>query len=173
MKKNKVVLLVVMLASLLSNVSLQAQEDIDVEHFVDVVRETVKKDRIIVISESMRFEPHEAAVFWPIYEKYIEEMAVIQNARIDLIKDYFTDLEFETTGETATELTIRAFDLTEQRLKIRRKYYAQISTELDAAQATRFMQIDRVIDSAIDLKIAQAMPAFPTKLTEIMESATY
>lgn len=148
--------------------SAQSPEEVDA--FISYVRESIKKDRIVILSESLRLTPAEAASFWGIYEKFSKEMGEIEEARIDLIKDYFFDILLENTAETAHELTLRAFAITEGRLKIRRKYYPLFAQGTSDSTATRFMQIDRMIDSALDLKIAQMMPAFPTKLSEFLEN---
>lgn len=142
------------------------EEELDA--FLSLARESVTRERIVVISESLRLDPKEASAFWGVYEKYAAEMKTVQDARIELIKDYFTDIDFATTEETARELTIRAFDIIERRLEIRRRFYAAFIEATNPSIATRFLQIEQMIDSAIDLKIAQVMPAFPTKLGELL-----
>lgn len=144
-----------------------SEEEMDA--VLSIARDSLNRERMIVISESLRLDPKEAASFWGVYEKYADELKSVQDARIDLIKDYFTDIDFATTSETAEELTIRAFDIIEKRLDIRRKYYAEFTKATDASIATRFMQVEQMIDSAIDLRIAQVMPAFPTKLGELFQ----
>jgi hypothetical protein len=143
----------------------------ELDQFVSAISETIRKDRIILISDSLRFTPEEAAAFWAVYEKYVEEMTAVQESRVKLVKDYLTDISFQITEDTAQELTQRSFHIIGSRLKIRQKYYPLFTKATSASLATRFMQLDRMIDTAIDLRIAMAMPAYPTEMGDFLKNS--
>ena len=95
----------------------------ELDQFVSAISETIRKERIVLISDNLRFTPEEAAAFWTVYEKYVEEMTAVKESRVKLVKDYLTDIKFQITDDTAQELTRRAFHIVGSRLKIRQKYY--------------------------------------------------
>ena len=168
MKYRIVTALSIVACSLLFFPVAKAQTNEEVDQFISAMTDTVRKNRMILISDNMQFSPQEAAAFWTVYEKYAEEMTAVQESRIELIKDYLTDIKLQATDETAEALTQRAFAIDENRLKVRQKYYPLFTKATSAPLATRFAQMDRIIDTAIDLKIAQAMPAYPGKMSEFI-----
>lgn len=151
---------------------VNAQTEKEINQFISVLSEAVKGDRVATISENMRLNPKEAAGFWTVYEKYVEEMNSVQESKIELIRNYLLSIQSKTTEESAEALTMQAFQIVENRLKIRKKYYPLFANATSPAIATRFLQLDRVLDSVINLKIAQTLPSYPTKISNFLSSET-
>ena len=58
----------------------------------------------------------------------------------------------------AKELMDRSIKLTEQRVKLQKKYYKEFQKVLPAIKATRFIQVDNQINLLLDLQIASEVP---------------
>ena len=144
--------LIMVIGLLLLNTALHAQEA-----YMEVIRSTIKAEKVAAITEEMAFSDAEAAVFWPIYREYEVKLAKINDERLALIRDYALNYEI-LTEDLAKEMVKSSFSLEEQRLKLRKEYYAKFEKALSPIRAAKFNQLERRINLMIDLQIAAALP---------------
>ena len=55
---------------------------------MQIVRDKVKADRKLFVAEGMGLTESEAKAFWPIYDRYQNEMIKINGRTVTMIKDY-------------------------------------------------------------------------------------
>jgi len=147
---NKTLLLVMGL--LVLNTALYAQEA-----YMEVIRSTIKAEKVSIITEEMAFTDAEAAVFWPIYREYEVKLAALYDDMLVLIRNYAVDYEFIDDAQ-AKDLVSRTFDLKENMLKLKKEYYKKFEKALSPVRAAKFVQLEHRIDLMIDLQIAGALP---------------
>ena len=111
---------------LVSSVSVYAQE---VDSFIELLRSDVKTNKKAIITAAMDFTDTQASVFWPIYRNYEFDLDKLGDARVTMIKDYAENYQSMTDAK-AKELMEKAFKFQEERLKLRRKYFNEISKTL-------------------------------------------
>lgn len=153
----------VLLLFALVTTAAYAQDDVD--SFVELLRSDVKTNKKAIITAAMDFTDAQASVFWPIYRNYEFDLDKLGDARVAMIKDYAENYQ-NMTDAKAKELMERAFKFQEDRLKLRKKYFNEISKALSPSLAAKFMQVENQIHLVIDMQIASELP-----LVEKPESA--
>jgi hypothetical protein len=148
MKKALAFLLVISAAG----VALCAQEP-----YLELLRSDIRTQKVALITEGMELTDAQSAVFWPLYRKYDEELTTLNDMRIATIKDYAQSID-RMTAAKADELTGRTFTYFENRVKLQKKYYKRIAKALSPILSARFIQIERVINTLLDLQIQSEIP---------------
>jgi hypothetical protein len=105
----------------------------------------------------MQLSAGEASNFWPIYEEYEAAYTALGDAKLQLINDY-ADV-FETMNDaTAGALVRRLFQLTDDEQALIREYYGKVASAVGEAVAARFVQVERRINTLLDLQLAAEIP---------------
>lgn len=125
--------------------------------YMELLRSDLKTQKVALITEGMEMTDDQSAVFWPIYRKYDTELAVLNDARFAVIKDYAQHFD-QMTEAKADELTKRTFAFLEDRIKLQKKYYKELSKALTPVLAAKFMQIERSINTLMDFQIMSEIP---------------
>ena len=147
----KVVLFIALMCAATATVS-QAQEG-----YIELLRSDVRAEKSAIITEVMQFTEAEASVFWPMQRDYEHELSKLSDARLELIKDFAAHYE-SMTDEKARDLAKRSFSLEEKRTKLKWKYYKKMSKEISPITVARFFQVERQLNSLIDLQLSQELP---------------
>ncbi|MGD8414759.1 MAG: hypothetical protein PVF33_11025 [Candidatus Latescibacterota bacterium] len=146
-------LLLVTLALGLSMATAAADEDA----YIELLRSDVRSEKVAIITEVMEFTDTEAERFWPVYRAYDEQLQMIVDDRIKMIKDFaqnygtFTDRSAEKIAEKALRLESR-------RTNLKRKFYPRFSKAVGAKRAAQFFQLERQINLLIELQVASELP---------------
>lgn len=135
-------------------VSITAQESL-----IEMLRADVRAEKVALITETMMFTDAQAEAFWPVYREYEAELAKITDAAIANIKDYAANYE-QMTDVKAKEIVNKSFANQEKRLALQKKYYTKFSKALDPITAAKYMQLEREINTLIDLQVAAGLPFF-------------
>lgn len=139
----------------LTATAVQAQNDVD--SFIELLRSDVNTNKKTIFTAAMDFTDAQASVFWPIYRNYEFDLDKLGDARVAMIKDYAENFQ-NMTDTKAKELAERAFKFQEERLKLRKKYFNQLSKALSPTMAAKFAQVDNQIQLLIDTQIASELP---------------
>lgn len=125
--------------------------------YIALLRSDLRAKKIGIISESLLLTDKEADVFWPVYKRYEGDLAKLQDARLQLIKDYSDNYD-KMSDAKALAFSERAFALEEWRVRLRRDYFKQLEKVLPGRTLARFFMLERRIDLLVDLKIASEIP---------------
>src|SRR6516225_7044087 len=87
----------------------QNQEPPSFESALSIARAGIEANKTAMVGQKMGFDDKEAAAFWPIYRRYQYERSKLDDARVDVIKDY-TEHYPDLTDAEATKLTDRMFE---------------------------------------------------------------
>ena len=148
MKKAIVLLLAIMTAG----AALYAQES-----YLELMRSDIRTQKVALITDAMELTDAQSAVFWPIYRKYDSELTTLNDKRIAIIKDYAQNYD-QMTPAKADEQTKQTFAFFENRIKLQKKYTKEISKALSPVLSGKFMQIERAINTLLDLQIQSEIP---------------
>jgi hypothetical protein len=121
------------------------------------MRAELRADKKKVTAETLQLTEAEAAKFWPIYDKYIAELTVINTQKYDLIKEY-TERFGTYTDAQATDFIKRYLDVDVQASKLRSKYVPIVGKVLPGIKTATFFQIDRRLAMLINLGLAAELP---------------
>jgi len=144
--------LMVALAMLFAAKAAYAQEQ-----YVELLRSDLKAQKVAVVTEAMDLQEGQADQFWQIYRDYDYELASLTDRRLALIKDYAANFT-SMTDEKADRIARDAIKLDKDRLNLREKYYKKYAKEMSPVLAARWVQVERVIQTAFDLQMASEIP---------------
>lgn len=142
-------------ATTLPPATTEALTDADIAR----MRAELRADKKKVTAETLQLTDAEAAKFWPVYDKYIAELTVINTQKYDLIKEYSE--KFGTfTDAQATDFTKRWLNVDIEAAKLRSKYVPIVGKVLPGLKTATFFQIDRRLAMLINLGLAAELPIF-------------
>lgn len=124
---------------------------------LEIIRSELRADKRKATAETLKLTEAEAAKFWPIYDKYINELTVINNAKYALVKEY-SEKFGSYTDKQATDFIKRWLDVDIQASKLRSKYVPIVGKVLPGVKSASFFQVDRRLAMLINLGIASQLP---------------
>ena len=89
------------------------------------MRADLRADKVAILTESMLFSEAEADVFWPVYREYELELSKLGDRRLKLLKQYASTYE-SLSNEDAKRLANAWFQLQEDHLKLKKKYFGRV-----------------------------------------------
>jgi len=128
-----------------------------IDQSVALIRRDLRSSKKQTIAASLQLSEAEATKFWPLYDRYTAELSKLGDQRYALIKEYATG--FGTlTDDQALSLLKRSLSLDEQVAQLRSKYLPIVNQVLPGTKTATFFQMDRYINSLIDVQVAGAIP---------------
>ena len=151
----------ILMASVLALMAVPAEAQqptqAEVDQYVELVRKDVRQGRAELVGETMQLSAGQAATFWPIYEEYEAAYTALGDTELQLIRDY-AGVFFTMTDAAADMLVERLFRLEEDEHALIREYHGKISSAAGGAVAARFVQVERRINTLLDLQLAAEVP---------------
>ena len=135
-------------------------QEMNLRAYIELLRTDVKKAKAQVMGDVMEFSAADAAKFWPIYKEFETELNGIGDQIVALIKDYAANYR-NMTGDAADRLANKLMGIEQQRLDLKKKYYARVKEAMDPITAARFLQVENQLEKLCDLQIAAELPVMP------------
>ena len=124
---------------------------------VVLLRGDMRSEKKKVIAANMPFTEQEAIKFWPVYDRYAEEMAKVNDEFYKTVTDYTTNGKSWTEAQAAAMLDKWA-QLQVDQAKTRQKFIPLIEKTMSAKKAAVFFQIDRRLYALMDLQTSAFLP---------------
>ena len=124
---------------------------------MQVLREKVRADKKLFVAANMELTESEAKVFWPVYEKYQDELFLLRSRTAKLIKDYaeaFNDM----SNATARKLLDESMTIESLGMKLRKDYLPKFRKALPDKKVARYYQIENKIQAALYYELAVEIP---------------
>lgn len=125
------------------------------------VREKIKADKKLFVAENMQFTGAEAKVFWPVYEKYQDELFLLRTRTLKLITDYKVAYD-KMTNVTAKKLLDELMTIETLRLELRKAYLPKFRKVLPDVKVVRYYQIENKINALVDYELGARIPLIKT-----------
>lgn len=136
----------------------EALTDADIE----TLRQGLRGDKRQTTADTLKLTEAEAARFWPIYDKYIAELTVINTAKYTLIQEYSQRFG-GYTDKQATDFIKRWLDVDIKASQLRSRYVPIVGKVLPGLKAASFFQIDRQLAMLVNLGLAAQLPILQTQ----------
>lgn len=131
----------------------------DVGAQFQVLRSDFNANKIRTFNQVMKLVPAEAEAFWPVYKKYEKELAVVGDAKLALVREFFTHHQNGTLNDkNATVMAGKWLKNIQARLDLWKKYCKKISKAVSPMRAAQFLQMENQMAIFVDLDIASEMP---------------
>jgi hypothetical protein len=125
--------------------------------WLELLQSDVRAEKVTVLTEAMQLSEPESEIFWSLYRQYEQEHVKIDDQRVALLK-FYTRNYSAMTDDKAKEIADRWFELQEDKLKLKKRYFKKVERRLSAGIAARFIQVEHQLGLLIDLQITMQLP---------------
>lgn len=126
---------------------------------IEILRQKIKADKKLLVSQNMQLTDAEAKGFWPVYDAYQKDLQAINEKLMKTIVAYADAYnKGSVADDTAKKLMNEAFAIEEEELKLKRSYMPKLEKVLPAGKAVRYMQIENKIRSVVKIELAANIP---------------
>jgi hypothetical protein len=133
--------------------SAQDPTDEDIKLF----RKDLRSMRKQIIAANMNLSDKEAEQFWPVFERYTQELVAKQDEKYALLKEYAQDYLTMTDAEAEKYIRGRA-SVDQAILEVRLKYFPLFRKVLSGKATALFFQLDWRLGLLMDLQLASQTP---------------
>ena len=124
---------------------------------MQILRDKIKADKKLLVAANMELSEAEAKGFWPVYEKYQDELFLLRGRTVKLIKDY-TDAYEKMSNDKAKALLDELMKIDSLGLKLRQAYLPKFRQVLPEVKVVRYYQIENKINAALNYELATNIP---------------
>jgi polyhydroxyalkanoate synthesis regulator phasin len=126
---------------------------------MQILRDKIKADKKLLVSENLNLTESEAKGFWPVYEEYQKDLAAINRRIVNLIKSYAEDYNANTlTDEKAKKLTDELVAIGKAEADLQAASVPKLSKVLPPKKVARYLQIENKIRAVVKYELAKAVP---------------
>ena len=133
--------------------SAQDPTDEDIKLF----RKDLRSLRKQIIAANLNLSDKEAEQFWPVFERYTQELVAKQDEKYALLKEYAQDYLTMTDAEAEKYIRGRA-SVDQAILEVRLKYFPVFRKVLSGKSTALFFQLDWRLGLIMDLHLASQTP---------------
>ncbi len=128
---------------------------------MQILREKLRADKKLLVSQNMQLTEAEAKKFWPVYEQYQDEWFILRTRYFNLIKTYAE--KYDTmSDEDARKLLDEFMTLEALRQKVREAYLPKFRAVLPEKKVARYYQIENKIGAVVNYELAAEIPLLET-----------
>jgi hypothetical protein len=132
-----------------------AQDSFDKD--VKLFRKDVRSQKKQIVAANLDLTDEEAQQFWPIYDRYTAELAVLWDTKFALLKEYAQNYTTMSNEQAEGYIKGRAAGV-ESIMQLRSKYLPIFRQVLSGKSTALFFQIDWRLSLSVDLQLASQIP---------------
>lgn len=156
-EKRKIVLVAILVAGLIAFGVMPAPAQEKPADNMQMLREKVRADKKLFVAANMELTESEAKAFWPVYEKYQDELFLLRSRTAKLIKDYGAAYK-DMSNDTAKKLLDESMTIESLGLKLRKDYLPKFRQVLPEKKVARYYQIENKVQAALYYELAVEIP---------------
>ena len=122
---------------------------------IQLLKSNIRSQKKQIVAANMDLTDAEAEKFWPVYNRYADDVAKIYDTKIALFREYLESYD-SMSGEQAESYLRRRAAVEEDIMQVRLKYLPEFRKVLTGRETALFYQIDWRLDLMINLQLAQA-----------------
>ena len=132
-----------------------AQNSVDED--IKLLRKDLRSARKQIIAANMVLNDKEAEQFWPLFERYTNELATKQDQKYALLKEYAQNY-LTLTDDQAEKYVLGRASVEQAILDVRLKYFPLFRKVLSGKSTALFFQLDWRLGLLMDLQLASQTP---------------
>jgi hypothetical protein len=136
-----------------------------VDAYIEALKSDIRVHTRKIMEVNMKLTEEEAAVFWPIYDRYDYDMSKLNFERAS-IYEFYADNYRTMSDAQAKDLLRRQNYVDRRKLSIDEKYAREMAKALPMRSVLMFFQIARQIDRLVSLKIMSDIPLAPKETSK-------
>jgi hypothetical protein len=119
--------------------------------------DTIRANRKALVAVNLELSADEAARFWPLYDRYLNEIQATGDRLARVIQEYSASFR-DLSNETAMKLMDEYLAIEADRVQVRRAYLAEFASALPGRTVARLYQIENKLDAVIRYDLAASIP---------------
>ncbi|NNL86117.1 MAG: hypothetical protein HKP27_10715 [Myxococcales bacterium] len=139
------------------SVGAMSDPDADIEQRVALDRAAIAENHRMIIAELLPLSAEEAAAFWPIYDRQLDEIRGLNDRLVKLVETFDYEKE-DPEGLRAVAMIEEFLDIRRDRVALRRRFLADFQSALPPLKLLRYLQIENKLQAAIDYSLARVVP---------------
>jgi hypothetical protein len=124
---------------------------------MELVLQKVRTDKKLLVAENMQLTEAEAKAFWPVYERYQDELFLLRVRTAKLITDY-ADAYGKMTNDNARNLLDDFLAIESLGVMLRQSYLSEFRKVLPEVKVARYYQIENKIQAVLMYELARNIP---------------
>jgi hypothetical protein len=124
---------------------------------IKLFRKDLRSLRKQIIAANMSLSDREAEQFWPLFDRYTQELVAKQDRKYALLKEYAGNYT-TMTDDQAEKYVLGRADVDEAILQVRLKYFPLFRKVLAGKSSALFFQLDWRLGLIMDLQLASQTP---------------
>jgi len=124
---------------------------------MQILIKKLQADKKMLVAANLELTESEAKAFWPVYQKYQDELFLLRARTGRLLKDYAEALK-NMTDEKARELLDESMTIDSLGQKLREMFLPEFRKVLPEKKVARYYQIERKIQAALYYELAREIP---------------
>jgi hypothetical protein len=124
---------------------------------LEILRDTIRANKRALVAVNLGLTDDEAGRFWPVYERYQDELQRVHDRLLAVIDDYTKDFA-EMSDEKAAKIVDDYLTVEADRVAVRRAHLPEISKALPGRKVARFYQIENKMDAVLRYDLAAEIP---------------
>jgi len=124
---------------------------------IRLLKKSLRSQEKQMVAANMTLTDAQAEKFWPVYDRYAEELANINDTRVALINQYAQEFD-AMTDDQAQDYIRRRAAVEQSILELRVKYIPIFGKVLTGKETALFFQIEWRLGLMIDMALAQMPP---------------
>ena len=131
-----------------------------VDAYIQALKSDIRNSTRKIMEVNMQLTGKEAALFWPIYDRYDYDMSKLNFERAS-IYEFYADNYKTLSDEQAKDIVRRFYHVDRWTLSLNERYSREMGKVLPMRTVLRFLQIERQVDRLVSLKIMAETPLVP------------
>ena len=131
-----------------------------VDAYIEALKSDLRTHTRKIVEANMHLTEKEAALFWPLYDRYDYDIGKLNYERAS-IYNFYVDNYRTLSDEQAKDLVRRMQYVERWKLSLDEKIAREMGKVLPMRTVLRFLQITRQIDRLVSLKIMTEAPLIP------------
>jgi len=124
---------------------------------IALLRKDLRSQKKQIVAANLNLTDKEAEQFWPIFEKYTDELMAINNKKYAALKEYVQSYD-SLTDQQAEKLTRDALEVDQSVAQLRERYIPIFEKAISPKKTAAFIQIDRRLVLLIDIQLSSSIP---------------
>ena len=148
-----VLMLVASAAALRAETPPAGRDEADLGLLLDAIR----ANRKALVAVNLGLSGDEASRFWPVYDRYLEEVQATGDRLARLIQEYSASYR-DLSNEAAMKLVDEYLAIEADRVQVRRAYLPEFAKVLPGRTVARLYQIENKLDAVVRYDLAASIP---------------
>jgi len=126
---------------------------------MEILRQKIKADKKLVVSQNLNLTDAESTAFWPVYDAYQKDLQQINQRLTTAIRAYSDAYnKGPITNDVAKKLLDESLAIEDAEVKLKSGFVPKILATLPATKAVRYIQIENKIRAAVRYELAANIP---------------